>query len=154
MTTTNKHAGPISAGFRGSAFKRAPIDDAERKAIIAAIQSGVPMYQIGREHNRGESQVREIARRAGLIKPPSPKAQRAETREICVSLPPNVASLLGKAAARRQLTPSSLAAQILVGVITRGVVDKPCDIVTALAKCAEDEQKKRETAEAAEMLRV
>jgi hypothetical protein len=136
MTLTYKHAGPISAGFRGSAFKRTPVDAEERQAIIAALQTGQPINQIAREHRRSESAVREIARVAGLIAPATRKEAKAAARDMRVSLSPAVASLLEKAAARRKVSPPQLLAQIVVGVLTRSTIDKPPNVGRAIELCA------------------
>jgi hypothetical protein len=150
MTTTNKHAGPISAGFRGSAFARTPIDDAERKAIIAALKSGQPAYQIGRERNRSESVIREVARAAGLIGPSSPKQRKAAAwQDVSLSLPGPTFKQLELAAQRRRMSSSALIAQILIGVLTRGSIDKPPTVDHAV-ELSLDYLKKRENHDCAE----
>jgi hypothetical protein len=149
MTTTNKHAGPISAGFRGLMLKRNPVSDTERQSIIAALKTGAKTFQVAREHCRGESTVREIARAAGLTTPAPKKEPKAAAQEICVRLPDPVAKLVDAAAARRNLSSPELVAAIVVGVVTRSSIDRPPDIDHAIELCA-DYQKKRENHECAE----
>jgi hypothetical protein len=150
-----KHVGPISAGFRGSPFNRVPVSAEDREAIIAALKSGTKACEVARQYCRGESTIRDIARIAGLTKPlPQRVAWRKKTaQEICVPLPAPAVELLELAAKRRRISASALMAQIIVGVLMRGSIDKPPDVDHAIALCS-DYLKKRETAEASESLRV
>jgi transposase len=127
---------------------RVPLEEEEKKQIIAAYLAGESTRAIYSKFNRSEQTIRQVVREAGLWRrPPKPRPEVNFT----IQLGEDVLKLLKEAADQRDLSASQLAAQIITGVVTKGAkLDRACEMATDY----ENEREKRANAEATEMSRV
>jgi hypothetical protein len=99
-----------------------PVTGKERRRIVMLLETGMTVVSISEVTLRSRATVYSIKKSSGDIMGDTPQVKFV--RLSGVMLPEPVSKLLAKAAERRQMEASDLAAQLLGGIVMRGSVDR------------------------------
>lgn len=103
-----------------------PIGEQERTLIAGRLQAGETVRSVATLFNRGESQVRGVARGAGLqLSSRDPRDSRVARKQhsVTVEISEAVFNALTAAANRRGAPPENIAACLITGVLVAGNIE-------------------------------
>ena len=129
-------AAGIRVTSRGGA--RSPIDEREQALILEALKKGERPRKIADCFGRSEGSVRYVGKKNGvkLSGGRSKTGTAKKLSSLTLKLPGPAIELLQAAARRRSQNIETLTANVVVGVLMRGSIDKPPDLGRSLRMAA------------------